>query len=204
MATRKRTAKRMKPARRKKAKPKHSGLDKNFEDFIEEISEHGRRIKENRCKAKDWWYGTFGAVGPLLGAVVGMVSVAIIAWVISLVNIFVNAPFLSLLVEFLFANLPLFLLIFLVVNYLKHIYISHERLYYIIKPVKVAFEIAVAFWLLAWVMQFAGMQLGSLQLMLAGMSITGSLSGIFLAFLVLGYIVALIIRGNELYGKKQS
>ncbi len=191
------------PAKRKHRRfSEHTGLDRNFEDFIEEIGEHGRRMKEHKHKAKDWWYSTFGAVGPLLGAAIGMVLVAIIAWIISLVNVFVNAPFLSFLTAFLYANLPLFLLIFLIVNYLKHIYFSRRQLYYIMKPIKVAFEIAVASWLLAYVMQSAGMQLGSIQLMSISMSIMGSLPGIFLVFLFLGYIIALIIRWNEVYGRK--
>ncbi len=196
-AKRRKRAKRARPAR----KAKHTGIDRNFEDFIEEIGEHGRRMHEHNRRAKDWWFGTFGAIGPLLGAAIGMICVAIVAWVLSLVYIIVSAPFISMVSVFLFTNLPVFLFIFLVVNYLKHAYMSHQQLYYIVKPIKVAFEIAVAFWLLAWVMQFAGMQSGNVQLMSASLSIMGSLAGIFFGFLVLGYIVALVKRGCEVYGR---
>ena len=179
-----------------------TGLDENFENFIQEIGEHGRRAREKKREARDWWYGTFGIVGPLLGAAIGMIVVAIIAWLMSIVYAVVGAPLLSMMSTFLFTNLPVFLLIFLITNYLKHIYLSHDSLYYIVKPVKVAFEVMVAFWLFAWVLQFAGMQAGSIQLMTVSVSLMGSLAGIFLVFLVAGYIFAMAKRGSEIYGKK--
>jgi len=180
----------------------HTGIDENFEHFIEELGEHHKRIAERHHATKDWWFGTFGIVGPLLGAAIGMIGIAIIAFILSIVYAITGAVFISLLSAFLNMNLPVFLLVFLVVNYLKHIYLSRERLYYIVKPIKVAFEIAVAFWLLAWVMQFAGMQTGSIQLMSASLAIIGSLVSIFFGFLILGYIVALVKRERDLYGKR--
>jgi len=199
-----RHARPLRPSRPARAmhEPEHTGLDRNFEHFIEELGEHHRRMAEHRHRARDWWYGTFGIAGPLLGAAIGMIGVAIIAFILSIVYVISGAPFISLLSVFLYANLPVFLLIFLAVNYLKHIYLSNDRLYYLVKPVKVAVEIAVAFWLLAWVMQFAGMQTGSIQLMSASLTIMGSLANIFFGFLVLGYIVALVKRERGVYGKK--
>ena len=69
-----------------KAKPAHSGMDRNFENFVEEIAERGRRAGHHKERAKDWWYSTFGAIGPLLGAAVCMVFVAIVAWVLLAAN----------------------------------------------------------------------------------------------------------------------
>lgn len=197
---RRKRAVRVRRARARKAG--HTGIDENFEHFIEELGVHHKHIAEKHHATRDWWYGTFGVVGPLLGASIGMICVAIVAFILSMVYAVTGTPFISLLSAFLNINLPVFLLVFLVLNYLKHIYLSHERLYYIVKPIKVAFGIAVAFWLLAWVMQFAGMQAGSIQLMSASLAIMGSLTNIFFGFLVLGYIVALVKRERDLYGKR--
>jgi hypothetical protein len=177
-----------------------TGIDENFENFIEEIAEHGRRVKGHHERTKDWWFGTFGIVGPLFAAAIGTVGVAILAWVISLVNVAANAPFLSMLTAFLYGNLPFFLFIFLVVNYLKHVYFSQRRLYYVLKPVKVAFEITVAFWVLGSVMYFAGMQMANMSLLAGSGLMLDSLGGVFVVFLVIGYFGAIIARGREVYG----
>jgi hypothetical protein len=176
-----------------------TGIDENFENFIEEIAEHGRRVQRRKVCTGDWWSGTFGAAGPLFAAAIGMAGVAVIAWIISLVAAVSSAPFLTLLSSFLYTNLPVFLLIFLVVNYLKHIYANRRVLYYVLKPVKVAFEVTVAFWIFGAVLIFASMQAGAAGLYTLGASISSALASIFFVFLLLGYIVAIIRRSREDY-----
>lgn len=184
-------------------KPAHSGLDRRFEHFVEEIAVHHRRVRERRRAARDWWYGTFGPAGPFLGALMGMVCVAILAWAISIANTQLNAAFLSMLSSFLLGNLTVFLLIFLSVNYLKHVYLSHDRLYHIFKPVKVAVEAAVALWLLGWVMYFGGIQTGSILLAEGGSLVLRSLGGLFTLILIVGYMLAMVRRSREAYAGKR-
>ena len=80
--------------RRKKtgAKSFEEILEKNGEDFVEELNVLAKKIgidieKEYGKKHDDWGFTVFGIVGPLIGSVIGILFLTLFAWILADVEV---------------------------------------------------------------------------------------------------------------------
>ncbi len=186
-----------KKAAKKKSKSKEKDvLDQRVEHFGEEVGrlgeKFGKRMEERGKEWESWFHRTFGLVGPLISGIFGIVILAILTWVIYLVNTLLGSGFLANVHYFLTINMGLFFLIFLFFSYTSYFSKVSPKAYRSISPVVVAIGITIGFWIAMQAVNIANLSLGIAALSIMTFYIEMNLIWIFWFFLFLGYIVLAI------------
>lgn len=187
-------AKRKRAPAKKKA-PKENQFERGIEDFSEEVERLGERFGERVEKegkhAGHFMRDTFGVVGPLLSSVVGLVALALLVWVLALVNLPVGSGLLSNVHYFLLAHIAWFFLIFLFFSYASYLSRRMGEPYRLVSPIISATGITVALWIAASTIRIANLSLGVETLSSLSTFLEGSLWLFFYLFALLGYLVTI-------------
>lgn len=187
---------------RKKTKPvRKDVLDERLGHFGEEVQglgeRFGKRMEKKGEEWDSWFHNTFGLVGPLISSIFGIVILALITWVIGIVNFPIGSSFMANIQGFLLGNLGLFFLIFLLFSYSSYMSRASPKAYEPFSPLFVALGIAVAFWVAGNVVLLANISLGISFLSTVSSLVLLNIAWIFGFFLVLGYVVFSVMKALE-------
>ncbi|MFH0956598.1 MAG: PspC domain-containing protein [Candidatus Aenigmatarchaeota archaeon] len=191
------------PARRKEVKAapqkkaaKGGQLERGIEDFSEEIGrlgeKFGQRIEEKGRHAGTFMRDTFGVVGPLLSSVVGLVALAVLMWVLALINVPVGSGLLYNVHYFLLAHVAWFFLIFLFFSYSSYLSRRMGEHYRLVSPLISAAGITVALWIAASAVRIANIPLGVEVLSSLSTFLSQNLWLFFCLFAFLGYLITVV------------
>jgi phage shock protein PspC (stress-responsive transcriptional regulator) len=179
----------------KKAK-KENQFEQGIEDFSEEIERlgerFGQRMEEKGRHAGSFMHDTFGVVGPLLSSVCGLVCLAILMWVLALVNVPVGSGLLYNVQYFLLAHVAWFFLIFLFFSYSSYLSRKMGGHYMLISPLISAAGITVALWIAASAIRIANIPLGVDVFSSLSTFISQNLWLFFCLFSFLGYLITVV------------
>ena len=182
-----------KPSRTRKPATRKDVLGKRAQHFSSEVETLGKRLEarldKKGCEWDTWFHRTFGLVGPLISSVFGIIILALLAWIIGLVNIPINSIFISGIRLFLLNAMGLFFLIFLFFSYTSYLSKSHPKGYLPFSPLVTAAGITIAFWVIAEVIAIANVTVGIAFFTLLSAFIQANLHVIFAFFVIVGYIV---------------
>lgn len=198
------------PAKKRKSSKEH-GLEKGVENFSEEMGKLGERFGnhfEKKGKSFDTWFSsTFGIVGPFISSIFGLIIIAVMLWVLSLVNMPIGSGLLNHIYYFLAAHISWFFLILLFFSYTAFISRKFPGEYRLLSPVVSAAVIVVAFWLISSALRIASLSLGVELFTSAAVFIDSMLITFFYIFTLLGYLILLLIaltKGFERKAKKHA
>jgi len=189
-----------KKRRRKRRKRDKSLIEirfRNFGEEIEAIAENfGKRMerkgKKWEKKHHDWWFRTFGFIGPIIGSIFGLVFLGFGIWVLNLVNLPLRSSFILVLSNFLFRNLHWFFGAFLFFGYSDYFSKRFSKTYCMVSPIVSSIGIIFVIWISIWILNSINTFAGSSVIASVSNFLYVNLSGIFVVFLVLGYAVTFI------------
>jgi len=153
-------------------------------------------LEENAGKGWGWgWiFFPFGLIGPLIGAVIGIIFIIISLWALKFVNVAVQSQFISLMIGAVTANIWVFFLFSLAMGYLDYLIKRSPLAFFTLYPVSNAAGITFTAWVLSWVFRTVGAFSGVEALLWLGTLARENLAWIFIIFLILGYISLLAAR----------
>ena len=195
------TKKRAKPLKKRKCEDKFdSWVEQRSEEFAQEVGGIGKRFgkhmehktKEWEKKSCDWWFLTFGIVGPLIGSIFGIVFIAFGIWLLNSFNVPLGSSFISSFSSFLLGNLHWFFVIFIFFGYKDYFSKRFPKIYWTISPIFTSVGIVIFFFILIWVINLFNKFAGSSFLEFISGLLYANLFVIFLLFVVLGYIFIFI------------
>lgn len=175
-------------------------MDKRGREFGEEVSDLGerfgkhmeRRSKEWEGERREWWFTTFGFIGPLIGSIFGIILLIVGIYVLNFLNLVLASDFISAVSNFLYVNLYLFFAIFLFTSYNEYFSKRYHRDYWIVSPIATSIGIAIAIWIAIWVLNLINTVPNSHLITSVANFLSVNLLGIFIIFLVLGYVVVVV------------
>jgi len=180
-------------------------MAKKGADFGEEMAELGERFgrrMERRGRGweerrwghrwKNWWFETFGFVGPLIGSIIGLVFLVIGVFVLKFFNFFLGSSFVSAITDFLFTNLGLFFAIFLFSSYNEYFSKKHWENYWIVTPITTGISLVIAFWIIAAAITLINTVPKFTILSTIANFISANLLTIFVVVFVIGYVVVVV------------
>lgn len=193
----------------KSSRRTHHTFHKNVKHFSEEVGTLGKQIGErgrqfgkrmekhgDECCGRD--YPPFGVVGLILSIIMGVLGLAVIIWALGFLAVKTGSSLLFALHDFFFANLGIFLLIFIVSAIFTYCRRSCGRAYILVSPFAAAFGITVFFWVISSIIVIGNSQIAVSGFYTAAQYVSAHLFGIFWFFLVLGYFflfIRLIFEG---------
>lgn len=176
-------------------------LDQRMEHFGEEVGKlgekFGKRMEEGGKEWESWFHRTFGLVGPLISSIFGIIILALVTWVIYLVNIPIGSGFILNVYYFLTDAMGLFFLIFMFFSYTSYFSKASSRAYRPFSPIAAAIGIIIGFWIAIQAINIANLSLGLPFLSIMTFYIEMNLIWIFWFFLFLGYLVFAIKIATE-------
>jgi hypothetical protein len=175
-------------------------MEKRGRDFGEELGDLGERFgkrmehkgKEWEGEWKGWWFRTFGLIGPLIGSIFGIAFIAVGIWLLNVVNLPVKNSFISLLSTFLSANLHWFFVAFLFFGYSDYFSKRFPRIYWMVSPIVTGIGVVVFVWVSLLILDLINIPVHSSLIMLFSNFLYENLLGIFILFVVLGYMIVFI------------
>ena len=192
-------------ARKRKRPVKGHTVEKGIDNFSEEVGSIGDNLEkalDRNCQnAKGWFRSTFGLIGPLLSSVLGIIILAALIWLLSVVNMPIGSELLQNLHYFLMLHVGWFFLILLFFSYSSYLTGNFPKACRLFSPITSAAGITIGLWLAAEMISIANR---SLDIdMLAGIVffIRSSLFILFWLFLLLGYLILLL---NSMERKTQK
>ncbi len=177
-------------------------MDRRGKEFAEEEERFGERFGRRfeygarEWERREWWFRTFGVIGPLIGSIFGIVCLAIGILFLNLVNLVLGSIFISAISGFLLANLGLFFLIFLFFGYSDYLHKLYPREYWLISPIITGAGVVIALWIIAWILNLINISLGSSTVASIVNFLYINLLGIFIIIVILGYVFAIIARST--------
>lgn len=207
--TPKKQKKPVKPAKAKRSPPSLAGrpgkdferqFEKRFEKRMEEFGEEmgqiglkfGERMEHKGRQMENWWRRTFGFVGPFFSSILSVILVAVMIWVLTIVNLPFGSMFISNVGSFVMNNLAVFFAFFLFFSYTSYFHKWHRRAYIPFSPVIVAAGVTIGFWLFMWALNLINLSFSNPVLTSISMLIQSNILGIFITFLFLGYLGLII------------
>jgi phage shock protein C len=183
-----------KPAKRAEMAPR--SFDRGMEEFGEEAGKLGERFgRHMERKGKEWessWNRTLGVTGPFFSSIFALICLAVVLWIFNLVNLPLGSMFLTNVYGFVISNLALFFAFFLFFSYTSYFSKKFSRAYMPISPIVVAIGVTIGFWILMSVINLINISFVNAYLTSIALFIQYNLFGIFILFLVLGYVVLFI------------
>lgn len=174
-------------------------MEKRGREFGEEMEDLGERFSrkmERKHKmwgreGRNWWFRTFGFIGPLLGSILGIVFLAVGILVLNFLNLFLGSSFITSVSNFLFANMYIFFAIFIFSGYNDY-FSKRYRSYWVVSPITAGISVVIAFWILSWAISLINTVPKISVLTSISNFLFANLLGIFLLVVVLGYVVVFI------------
>jgi hypothetical protein len=172
-------------------------MEKGSKEFAEEIEDLGDRFEkylEQRDKKlkKEWWFISFGFIGPLLGSIFGIVLLALGILALNIINLPLRSIFIASVSNFLLANLYWFFGAFLFFGYSNYFSKRYPKSFWMIEPITTSISITVLAWFTILVLSLINVSVGSTFIASVSNFLYTNLLGIFVVFLVLGYIIVII------------
>jgi phage shock protein C len=168
-------------------------LEQGLEDFSDEVSRLGdkfsQRMEKEGKNAGGLMRDTFGVVGPFLSSAAGLIGVALLAWLLAIVNVPVGSGLIDNVHSFLMANIAWFFLLFLFFSYASYVSRKVGGTYRFVSPLVTAAGITVALWLAGSAVGLANIPLGIESLSSLSSFLTGNLALFFVLFSFLGYVI---------------
>ena len=192
--------KRKRKPRRVKKEEFANLIEKRSKEFAEEIEDLGKRIgihieheaKKWEKEKHDWWFRSFGFIGPLIGSVFGILFLAFGIWALNMVNLYLGSNFISVVSNFLFKNLHWFFAAFLFFGYSNYLSKILPKTYWIISPIISSIGVVFAVWISTWVLNMINIYVNSSLISYLSNFLYLNLWGILFVFVVLGYAIIFI------------
>ena len=153
---------------------------------------HGREWKKREWKG--WMFRTFGLAGPLIGAIFGIIFVAIAIFLLKFFNVIVGSNFILAISNFLFTNLYLLFAIFLFKGYDNYFSRRFSRVYWIFSPITIAVRIVIALWFIMWILTLVNVVPQNSVITSVASFLSANLFRIFAVLAVIGVAIILFSR----------
>ena len=134
------------PTKKDRAQKKEKHQDYWEEEFGRHMIHQAKR--QARHDVKTWWFDTFNIFGPLVGAVITIVFIAIGIGLINLFNMSLGSAFLTSISHFFATNLPLFFGASLFFGYANYIFFHFPKEWWFLRPITIAAKIALIIWII--------------------------------------------------------
>jgi hypothetical protein len=162
-------------------------------EFGEEIKSMAQDRKKEWKKARaDWWFGTFGLVGPLIGSIIGIVFLGIGIWLLNFINLVLGSSLIGAVSNFLFLNLEWFFLIFIFSGYNDYFSKKFPESYWIVSPIMTSASIVIALWIFIWVLNIVNTVPKNTVIAAISTFLSTNLQALFVLFLVIGYVAVAV------------
>jgi hypothetical protein len=128
-------------------------MEKFGEEFSKHMEEKGNR-RDRREQRREYyehrmhWFDGFSFIGPLVGAIVGIIVLAIGIGLLNLINITINSGFILGISKFFSANLQWFFLAFLLFRYGDYVTRRFPQSWGFLRPVVIAAKALFAVWII--------------------------------------------------------
>ena len=180
---------------------KHSGKGGKMEEGAHKVKGewsdarwHGRWQEHRQRRWGGWWMWPFGLIGPLVGAVFGIVFIVVALWVMRFVNAGIQSEFVSLMIGAAASTIWVFFAFALVMGYLDYLTKRSPMAYVVLWPVSNSLGITFFAWIAAWILRTIGELASVAMLGQAGMVLRQNLLPVFVVFAAIGYISLWMVR----------
>lgn len=175
-------------------------MEQRGKEFGEDIGDLGRRLenkfelrsKELEKDMHDWWFKTFGFIGPLMGSIIGIVFISFGVLALNIINVPLGSSFISAVSNFLFRNLSWFFAFFLFFGYTDYFSKRFPRTYWIASPIAASIGIIITIWIAIWLLNLINVYSHSTLISFLSNFLFTNLGAIFVVTLVLGYVIIFI------------
>jgi phage shock protein C len=167
-----------------------------FSDFKDDVHSAGKRLNE-RAKTKDltydnWFYRTFGVIGPLFSSIFGLLILVFFVWILEHAAFLSGFSILLALHDFMYSNLQALFLVLLFFSYTSYFSRHHHKSYFLFSPISAAVGITVFLWIIAGSIEATSFYKNIGFLNSVSMFINNSLYWLFAFFVFVGYIVIIL------------
>jgi len=169
-------------------------LEERIEDFGAEMEEFGDRFESEMETFGDElersYHSLFGAFGPLLWSLVGLVFLGVLIWALYSIGeaipgtVFVSAG------DFILDHLALLFLLLLIFNYTSYLSKRYHSKFKYISPLTTALAIVVWIWIIGKLLLLMEPQFDTISY--AVNSLHGNLVSIFLLLVIIFYLLLII------------
>lgn len=164
-----------------------------MEDLGERFGKHfEHRAKEWKKECRDWWFFSFGFIGPLIGSIFGIICLAFGIWILKFVNLPLNSNFISALSNFFITKMHWFFAFFLFFGYSDYFNKRYQKTFWLVSPVFNSVGIVIVIWVVTWLLNLINGFINSSAISFVSRFLYLNLTGIFFVFLVLGYAIVFI------------
>jgi len=201
------------PAKKKRKvtrRPSHKvdhDLGKGVEQFAEEVGKLGEKFGshyEKKGKEMEGWsHQTLGVVGPLISSVLGVILLAVLLWVLNMINIPLGVGLLHNIHAFLAVHIGWFFLLFIFFSYTSYMSKLSPHVYRPLSPIVSAAGITVAVWIIASAVKVVNISMGSVTLAGVSAFLEGSIGTVFCILILIGYLI-LIFGGAVKIHKRHA
>ena len=177
-------------------------IDERIEDFGEEMEDFGDRFgKEMESFTEELessYRGLFGAVGPFLWSLVGLVFLGILVWALHWIGEAIPSTIFISAGGFILNHLALFFLLLLIFNYSSYFSKRYREKFKFVSPITTALSIVVWIWIIGRLLLIMDPQFDSISH--AVRSFLGNLLTIFLLLVILCYLLLVIKESKRSEG----
>ena len=186
----------------KKIEKKGKEISIEVEDLAERVGkEIEKKGKKCEKKWKDWWFRTFGHIGPLLKVIFGFIWLVIGLWILNLINSNLASSFVSDISNFILTNIHWFFGASLFFAYNEYFSRKYPETFWVIRPITSGIGVVIVIWFLVWILNLINNYTENITIGLVSNFLYTNRWGIFVVFLVLGYGMVMIKKIFERFGE---
>jgi len=171
-------------------------------EFGEEMKDFGERFgKHMEHKGKEfgkrwdnWWFRTFGFVAPIIGSIFGIIFLALGILILNFINLYLGSYFVFMISNFLLANLHIFFVFSLIFGYGDYFSKRYPETYWVVLPIINSIGAVFVAWIAIFILDLINSYVASTFIANVSNFLYTNLVGIFIVFLVLGYVFVIIKR----------
>lgn len=171
-------------------------MEKRGKEFAEEVEDLGERFEKRfghkKRLEKEWWFISFGFVGPLIGSIFGLICLALGILALNVINIPLGSSFIASVSNFFLTNIYWFFGAFLFFGYSHYFSKRYPKSFWLIEPITTATGITILAWISIFILGLINVYAGSPFIASVANFLLRNLLGIFVVFLVFGYIVVIM------------
>jgi hypothetical protein len=134
-------------------KDKQEIVRQRLYDFKDEVHTVGRnahrRIKTGDMTYDNWFYRTFGVIGPLFSSVFGLLVVLFFVWILENSALFLGSNILFALHDFIYENLESLFVMILFFSYASYFSRHYPKVYLSLSPLIKAISATIFLWIVA-------------------------------------------------------
>ncbi len=193
----KRKRKPKKYTRKKKEKDFGDWIEQKSKEFAEEMEGIGKRFsvqlereaKKWEKEESEWWFRTFGFMGPIIGSVFGLVFILFGVWILNFINLPLKNSFITAISSFIFTNIHWFFAIFIFFGYSTYLSKKLPKTYWIISPFIQIVGAIFIIWISIWFLNIINVYANNNVIAHISNFLYLNLWEIFLFLLILGYFI---------------